>query len=53
MPEVIHNYISDEHNLTLYDQNQLTKPEDATALSYSKIIEYNKARLAELNEKVS
>lgn len=53
MPEVIHNYISDEHNLTLYDQNQLTKPEDATALSYSKIVEYNKARLAELNEKVS
>ena len=52
MPEVIHNYISDEHDLTLYDQNQLTKDEDPTALSYTKIINYNEARLAELNEEV-
>ena len=52
MPEVIHNYISDEHNLTLYDQNQITKDEDATALSYKKIVGYNNARLAELREEV-
>ena len=53
MPEVIHNYISDEHNLTLYDQNQLTKDDDATALSYKKILNYNNKRLAELQEMVS
>ena len=52
MPEIIHNYISDEHDLTLYDQNQLAKDDDATALSYKKILAYNDARLAELNEKV-
>ena len=52
MPEVIHNYISDEHDLTLYDQNQLAKDDDATALSYKKILAYNDARLAELKEQV-
>lgn len=52
MPQVIHNYLSDEHNLTLYDQNQLTKDEDPTALSYKKIIAYNNDRLAELNEEI-
>lgn len=41
MPEVIHNYISDIHDLTLYDQNQLTKDDDATALSLGKIKAYN------------
>ncbi len=53
MPQVIHNYLSDEHNLTLYDQNQLTKDDDPTALSYKKIVAYNEARLAELAEKIS
>ena len=48
MPEVIHNYISDIHDLTLYDQNQLTK-EDPTLLSYTKLVEYNKAMLEEGN----
>ena len=44
MPEVIHNYISDIHDIALYDQNQLTKDTDDTALSYKKVVEYNKAQ---------
>ena len=52
MPQVIHNYISDEHDLTLYDQNQLAKDDDATALSYKKIVSYNEGKLTELKEKV-
>jgi len=49
MPEVIHNYISDIHNITLYDQNQLTKQDDATLLSYSKLVAYNEQMLEEGN----
>lgn len=41
MPDVIHNYISDMHDLTLYDQNQLTKDNNPTLLSYQKLVEYN------------
>ena len=52
MSQVIHNYLSDEHNLTLYDQNQLTKNEDPTALSYKKVVAYNQARLNELQEEI-
>lgn len=52
MPEVIHNYISDEHDLTLYDQNQLTKDDDATALSYKKILAYNEEKISGLREQV-
>ena len=44
MPEVIHNYISDMHNLTLYDRNQITK-EDPTLLSYFKLLDYNNQML--------
>lgn len=53
MPQVIHNYISDEHNLNLYDQNQLTKNEDANALSYQKILSYNATQLKNLNERAT
>jgi len=49
MPEVIHNYISDIHNITLYDQNQLTKDDDPTLLSYKKLVEYNARMLEEGN----
>ena len=45
MPEVIHNYIADIHDITLYDQNQLTKDDDPTLLSYTKLVNYNKAQL--------
>lgn len=45
MPEVIHNYISDMHDLTLYDQNQLTKDGQPTLLSYHKLVNYNKQML--------
>ena len=43
MPEVIHNYISDIHDVELYDQNQLTDitTGDGTNLLYSKVLEYN------------
>jgi hypothetical protein len=41
MPEIIHNYISDIHSVTLYDQNQLTNDNDGTILEYSKLLEYN------------
>lgn len=44
MPEVIHNYLSDTHDIALYDQNQLTKDYDATALSYEKVVKYNAAQ---------
>ena len=41
MPDVIHNYISDIHDINLYDQNQLTADADGTILLYSKLLEYN------------
>ena len=43
MPEVIHNYISDCRNVSLYDENQLTDINDDTSLSYEKLIAYNNA----------
>lgn len=49
MPEVIHNYISDMHNITLYDQNQLTKDDDPTLLSYSKLVAYNEKQMTNDN----
>lgn len=41
MPEVIHNYLADIKSITLYDQNQLADINDATKLSYQKLVEYN------------
>lgn len=41
MPQVIHNYLSDMHSIVLYDQNQITEPLDATALSYDLLVKYN------------
>ena len=41
MPEIIHNYLADIKNTSLYDQNQLTDVNDATKLSYTKLVEYN------------
>jgi len=41
MPEVIHNYLSDLHNITLYDQNQLTEARTPTCLSFDLLKEYN------------
>lgn len=41
MPEIIHNYLSDMKNIDLYDENQLADINDATKLSYSKLLEYN------------
>ena len=42
MPEIIHNYLADIKSITLYDQNQLTDVNDATKLSYAKLVEYNR-----------
>ena len=42
MPDVIHNYIADIHDVKLYDQNQLTDSTDGTILLYSKLLDYNK-----------
>ena len=42
MPDVIHNYLSDIKDISLYDENQLTDINDATKLSYSALIEYNR-----------
>ena len=41
MPDVIHNYISDIKDISLYDENQLTDINDATALSYQAVMKYN------------
>ena len=41
MPDVVHNYISDIHDVQLYDQNQLTDTTDGTILLYSKLLDYN------------
>ena len=41
MPEVIHNYLSDMKDISLYDENQLTNVNDDTALDYNKLIQYN------------
>ena len=34
MPDIIHNYLADIKNISLYDENQLTDVNDATKLSY-------------------
>ena len=49
MPDVIHNYLSDEKNINLYDENQLTDISDGTNLLYSKLIEYNETHPNELS----
>ena len=49
MPNVIHNYLSDMHNIKLYDQNQLTEGYDPTALSYNKLLKYNEDHPDELS----
>lgn len=49
MPDVIHNYLSDMHNIKLYDQNQLTEGYDPTALSYTKLLSYNENHPDELS----
>ena len=41
MPQVIHNYLSDLHDIEKYDQNQLTMATNDYALSYEKLVEYN------------
>ena len=41
MPDVIHNYISDIKDISLYDENQLTDINDDTKLSYDAVIQYN------------
>lgn len=41
MPEVIHNYLSDIHSVTLFDQNQLTTVYNPTQVSYQLLLEYN------------
>ena len=42
MPNIIHNYISDLRDVSIYNQNQLADDLDPTALSYEKLIEYNR-----------
>ena len=41
MPEVIHNYMSDLRDITLYAQNNLTNVNDATKLDFNKLLTYN------------
>lgn len=41
MPEIIHNYLSDMKNIDLYDENQLADINDATKLSYQRLLDYN------------
>ena len=41
MPEVIHNYISDCRDVSLFDENQLTDENDDTILSYNELVKYN------------
>lgn len=43
MPQVIHNYLSDLHNIQLYDQNDLADTLKPTQLSYDSLIAYNEA----------
>ena len=41
MPEIIHNYLADMRDISLYDENQLTNANDETVLSYDKLLEFN------------
>ena len=42
LPDVIHNYIADIKDLSLYDENQLTDINDDTVLSYQELVKYNR-----------
>ena len=42
LPDVIHNYIADIKDLSLYDENQLTDINDDTILSYQQLLKYNR-----------
>ena len=42
IPDVIHNYLADMHDLNLYDQNQLYEAGSEYELSYNRLVEYNK-----------
>lgn len=48
MPNVIHNYLSDIHSISLYDQNQLTKASTPNLLSYELLTQYNEEHPNEL-----
>ena len=43
MPQIIQNYLSDNKNVDLYDENQLAGKDETTSvrLSYQKLVEYN------------
>jgi len=41
IPDVIHNYLADMHDLVLYDQNQLYEAGQEHELSYTRLLEYN------------
>ena len=43
LPDVIHNYIADIKDISLYDENQLTDINDDTLLSYQALVAYNTA----------
>ena len=40
-PQVIHNYLSDKHDIKLYDQNKLTVAGKDNLLDYNLLVEYN------------
>ena len=40
-PQVIHNYLSDKHDIKLYDQNQLTIAGADNLLDYNLLVDYN------------
>lgn len=42
IPDVIHNYLADKHDLALYDQNQLYEAGSEHELSYTRLVDYNK-----------
>ena len=42
MPDIIHNYIADMKNISIYDENDLTDVNDDTKLSYTKLLDYNR-----------
>ena len=41
MPDVIHNYLSDLHNIKLYDENDLARLTDPTELDFERLVKYN------------
>ena len=48
MPQVIHNYLSDLHDIGKYDQNQLTLTTNPYVLSYEKLLAYNEEHPTEV-----